>query len=81
MEECGRVRVADPVTLAWTPAVAGIADDGLQQAGPCDHEGDQCSPCRERIGEAKEETLVQECFARGGVKGDGVAVEDFGEGR
>jgi len=34
-----------------------------------------------RIGEAKEETPVQERFARGGVKSDGVAGEASGGGR
>ena len=66
-------------SLAWTPAAAGIADDGLQQAGPRDHEGDRCNPYLERVGEANEEMPVEERFTRGRIKGDNVAGEDSSE--
>ena len=59
--------------------VAEPADDGIRQARPRGHEEDRYSPCLERNGEAKES--VQERFARGGVKGDGVAGEASGGGR
>ena len=61
--------------------MTGIADGGLQQAGPRGHEGDQCSLSRECTREVKVETLVQQHFARVGVKGDGVAGEASGGGR
>ncbi|QCE11359.1 hypothetical protein DEO72_LG10g2592 [Vigna unguiculata] len=75
-----RKRMGGEWSLVWTPATVGIANGGLQQAGPRSHEGDQCNPYLERVREAKEETPVEERFARGRIKGDSVAGENSGEG-
>jgi len=38
--------------------VAEPADDGLRQASPRSHEGDECSPCLARIGEERRRRCV-----------------------
>ena len=38
--------------------VAEPADDGLRQASPRGHEGDECSPCLARIGEERRRRCV-----------------------
>ena len=38
--------------------VAEPADDGLWQASPRGHEGDECSPCLARVGEERRRRCV-----------------------
>jgi len=38
--------------------VAEPADDGLRQASPRSHEGDECSPCLVRVGEERRRRCV-----------------------
>jgi len=56
-------------------------DGSLQRVRLCGREGDWFCPCLKRVGEAKDETLVQERFARGGAKGDVSNIADDALGR